>query len=273
MTKELRFSLTIIFAAIAALSLRIPLEKSLFDLFNEPFLSKSIAATSIRIILSIALFIIVYKKGFLPFNGLYKKFSFSNPAFVLFTVIVILFLSYSSYEVYLDAKPEYLLIFAIDQAFVGIFEEFLFRGIIFPLLIIHFIQNNRPVLNAAFLSSILFGLVHFIGLIRDPYNYWEVTNTVIFATGIGFFLAMLFLRTRNILVPVFIHFLIDFTNAAFDLQENTGLEVETVPTLTNSFLTLFVVTLLSLFLIGTGLFLYKGVKEEEWIRKVTSIKI
>lgn len=270
MTKELKYSVIIIFASLLFIMLIRPFEAMLQEIFERPLLSKLVAGSTVRLLLSLALTYIIIKRGFLKFNGL-SPFSFSNPLFVLFTVGIIIVLAYSSYDYYFETSTEMLLLFSFDQALIGIFEELLFRGIILPLLILHFAEKQRPVLKAVFLSSLMFGFIHIVGLIRNPENFWGVINTIIFATGIGFFLAVLFLRTRNILVPVFLHFLIDFTNGAAVLKEE--IITPDIPSSGTILLTLAVLIAMCFFLIGIGMILYKRVNQEEWIGKVSPIKI
>ncbi|AHM62652.1 abortive infection protein [Flammeovirgaceae bacterium 311] len=251
--------------------LTVPLEASLFNIYENKLISKLLAASTLRFLIIIGLVYFMIRKGFSQFNGLYPSFTITNLSLFFIAVAVILVLSYSSYEIYLETQIHKLVLFGISQAFVGILEELLFRGIVFPLFIIHYAGKKRPVFKALCLSSLLFGLVHLVGLIRHPENIWGVTYTVIYAIGIGFLLACLFLRTRNILVPAFIHFLIDFTNAAYDLKEEVVARSE--PSQSTILLTLAVVIAIALFCFGAGMFLFKRVQPEEWLQKASLIKI
>lgn len=269
MTKAFTYSLLLIIVSLMVLALRVPLEASLLPIVERPLISNLLADSTVRVLIVIGLSFFVLQKRLLPFNGL-KPFTLSNAQLLLLSVAIILILSYSSYGFYLATTPSILLLFGIGQALVGIMEELLFRGIVFPLLILHFANKKQPIIKAVWLSSLLFGAVHLVGLIRHPENVWGVTNTVIFATGIGFFFACMLLRTGNILVPVFIHFLVDFTNGASALSEVEA--VAAVPTLTTVVLTLGVVIGMSLIFIGAGWFLLKRVDREEWLQKAALIR-
>jgi membrane protease YdiL (CAAX protease family) len=271
MTKELKYSLLIIFAAMVAITLIVPLGASLYNIFQNQQVSNMLAASGIRLLLVIALLYIIKKKGFLQFNGLSPSFSVSNLFILYISVAIILFTAYSSYEIYLEAKPEKLFLFGITQALVGVFEELLFRGIVLPLLILHYAGKPRPIFKAVCLSSVLFGLVHFAQLIRHPENLFNTIITVIFAIGIGFVFACILLRTRNIIVPAFLHFLVDFANGTSDLKEEVL--ANTIPTQSTIILTLIVIIALALIFIGVGMFLFKRVQKEEWLHKVSFIKI
>ncbi|GHA56346.1 CPBP family intramembrane glutamic endopeptidase [Pontibacter akesuensis] len=270
MTKAFTYSLLLIAATLLVLLLRIPLEELSLSMLGRPFMSEMILGSALRILIIIGLSIFIVQKKLLPFNGL-QPFSFSNPLLLLLAVAVILFLSYSSYEFYLAAAPSMVLLFGVAQALVGILEELLFRGIVFPLMILHYANKKQPISKAIWVSSLLFGAVHLVGLIRHPENFWSVINTIIFAIGIGFFFACLLLKTKNILVPIFLHFLVDFTNGASALS---GVEaVSSNPTTTTIVLTLAVVTGMSFLILGAGWLLMKRVPKEVWMQKAALVKL
>lgn len=270
MTRELKISIFLITGSLLCI-LMVPLLEEFFEeIFNREFLSRLAAGSSIRLILCLFLGYLVVKKGFLPFNGL-SPYSFKNPLLLIISIAVILILAFSSYEYYFASSPKMLALFAFDQALIGIFEELLFRGIVFPLLILHFAGKNKPVLKAVILSSIIFGFIHFVGILRNPEIFLGVLNTVIFASGIGFFMAVFFLKTRNILAPAFLHFLIDFTNGASALKEEVV--PQAIPTTETILITLAVLTAMSAFLVALGLFLFKRVRQEEWVEKASLIEI
>lgn len=271
MSKALKYALLIVLASVLVLMLRVPLGIALHEYYDSQFLGELIAGSAIRLLLILGLLYFVVKKGFLPFNGLYPSFTVTNLFLFFISIAIILVLAYSSYEVYLQAKPGKLMLFGLSNVLIGVFEELLFRGIVFPLLIIHFAGKKQSILKAAYLSAILFGLIHLIGLIRHPEKVYTIINIVIYAIGIGFLFACLLLRTRNILIPALLHALVDFTNAANDLSEEVTATTE--PTLSTIVLTLTVVTVMSGIFIGIGLFLFKQVEQEEWIQKAALIKL
>ncbi|MEJ8803898.1 hypothetical protein [Pontibacter sp. H249] len=72
-------------------------------------------------------------------------------------------------------------------------------------------------------------------------------------------------------MPIFLHFLIDFTNGASELHE-----VETItpaPTTGTIILTLAVVIAMSLFFIGVGYWLTRCVQKEECLQKAAMIQL
>jgi membrane protease YdiL (CAAX protease family) len=106
---------------------------------------------------------------------------------------------------------------------VGILEEFVFRGIVFPLLIKSFQNKKNVLLWAAFISSFLFGSIHYVNLFEQPGNFVGITSQVFFATSIGVFFCGLMARTGNILIPAAVHALINFSFGAGVLKDGIGL--------------------------------------------------
>ena len=109
-------------------------------------------------------------------------------------------------------------IFLLKTLSVGFYEEFIFRGVAFPILIKAF-NNKNAILISAVLSSFIFGLVHYVNLIGDPDNFAGITNQVFFATSIGVFFCGIMVRTENILVPVILHTLVNFGFGSSELIE------------------------------------------------------
>ncbi|MCQ6273844.1 CPBP family intramembrane metalloprotease [Bacillus sp. V3B] len=78
---------------------------------------------------------------------------------------------------------------AMIAAVVSIGEEILFRGVI---------QTHLGLI----LSSLIFAFVHY----RYLFNWFLFVNI----TGLSFFIGYIYLQTGNVLVTIFMHFLIDF---------------------------------------------------------------
>lgn len=78
---------------------------------------------------------------------------------------------------------------AFIAAIVAVPEEILFRGMI---------QTHFGLISA----SIIFAIVHY----RYLFNWYLFLNVI----GLSFFIGYVYLQTNNILVTIFMHFLIDF---------------------------------------------------------------
>lgn len=106
-----------------------------------------------------------------------------------------------------------IIIVIIEQIFVGVFEEFLVRGLVLNVLLAK-IQNDRfkGKMAAVILSSLLFGVIHLLNLFSEPQMLNATIAQVFYATFIGIFLGILYLRTNNIWVVVFFHAIYDIVS-------------------------------------------------------------
>lgn len=96
---------------------------------------------------------------------------------------------------------------------VGLFEECIFRGIVFSVLAGCFSKDRKGFLKTYFLSAIIFGAAHlFNGFSLG--TLLQVAYTVL--TG-GLF-AFCLIKTKNILCCAFVHGLYNFCGLLFDTQ-------------------------------------------------------
>lgn len=103
-------------------------------------------------------------------------------------------------------KHPFLFSFSI-AIFPAVFEELVFRGLIFNKA-----KEKLSVISSAILSGILFGLYHL-----DLQQFF-------YAAILGFIFALIYNKTNNILDVIIIHFLVDFTQlyiATSTLQSET----------------------------------------------------
>ncbi len=101
-------------------------------------------------------------------------------------------------------------------------EEYLFRGIVLATLLhlfCHLKKQNARILFPIIVSSILFGLEHFLNLYAQNFSLTMVQ--VCQTMAMGFLFASIFIRTKNLLFPIICHFCIDFILTAFGGMQNT----------------------------------------------------
>lgn len=174
-----------------------------------------LAETIGRLLASIGIFIFFKQTFDIKYFGLQKEGFFRGifTGFFMF-VIILANIPIAIEEVadYPAVKPSLYLIgiVIIEQLFIGIFEEFLFRGLIFNILLEKLNKYQyRGMIAALLLSSLLFASVHMLNLFDTP----ELLNTTIAQTVgalfMGIFLGALYLRSKNIWVVVFYHAFID----------------------------------------------------------------
>lgn len=106
-----------------------------------------------------------------------------------------------------------IIIVIIEQIFVGVFEEFLVRGLVLNVLLAK-IQNDRfkGKMEAIILSALFFGAIHLLNLFSEPQMINATIAQVFYAAFIGIFLGALYLRTNNIWVVVFYHAIYDIVS-------------------------------------------------------------
>ncbi|WP_082409434.1 CPBP family intramembrane glutamic endopeptidase [Secundilactobacillus paracollinoides] len=102
---------------------------------------------------------------------------------------------------------------------VGIFEEYLFRGLVVTYLRTHFGLSG---VWTALWSGLIFGLAHAINVLQSG----DLVNTIaqiLQAFGLGFFLAALYLITNNLWLAIIGHAVIDcFDQLAFGTLSNSA---------------------------------------------------
>lgn len=108
------------------------------------------------------------------------------------------------------AAPMVVLLFVLSNISVGFAEEFTFRGLIQSSIIQHFAHKKYGVLlGVVFASVLIFGVLHFVNLLRQPDNFQGIFSQVLFATSIGVFFGALLLRTNKILPVGLLHSLVN----------------------------------------------------------------
>jgi len=228
MKKEIKIAIIILIGFLSFLWIEKPLREYLsLHLFEEK-IAKQISKITIRTILIIASFVMIKKLRLIDFTGLNSWKTHRNIHAPVIAFVFIIFGIAANWSTYKSASIELLFLYAISVSVVGIFEEFLFRGAIFPLFIKSFDPTNKPILISAVLSSLMFGIVHFINLFSQPENIIGITSQVFFATSIGVFFCGLMVRTENILIPIIVHALVNFSFGAGELkqsiEENSDIE-------------------------------------------------
>ncbi len=98
--------------------------------------------------------------------------------------------------------------------FVGIVEEFTFRGLIFGGLLQKFGNSKKGIILAAVISGLMFGVLHIIDYLVDGEitNIGEASTAImkIVQTGIfGVVLAFIYFKTRNLFAVAALHSLND----------------------------------------------------------------
>jgi membrane protease YdiL (CAAX protease family) len=217
--KEIKISLFVLIGFLSFLRFEKPLREFLSEILFDELIAKQISGISIRMILIVIIFLLINKFQLLDFTGLNSWRNHKNIQTVFITLAFVIVGISGNWNTYVNTDLRILFLFALSTMAVGIAEELAFRGTILPLLIISFANRKQPILKSAILSSLMFGLVHFINLFSQPENSIGIISQVFFATAIGVFFCGLMVRTENILIPCILHALVNFSFGAGELKQ------------------------------------------------------
>ncbi|MEI7501337.1 MAG: CPBP family intramembrane glutamic endopeptidase, partial [Bacteroidota bacterium] len=216
--------------------------------------------------------LILRANGLFEINGWARNIKIKNiQAFGIVTMIIGIMI-FNNRSIYLSVPFNILMFFIASNLLTGSSEEIVMRGIIQPLMIKAQVHSKAAIIKGVLMTSILFGLLHFFNLIKDPGNLVGILYQVFFAMGIGIFFGGLLIRTGNLIPVCIIHGLINF---AFGISKlKTYLNVENIPAEQDNFQILsLVVTSIVFLLIGfSGLFMIKMTDEQEYIERIKRIK-
>lgn len=90
---------------------------------------------------------------------------------------------------------------------VGIMEELYLRGLLQNIVEKWFGKRKNGTIYAIFIASVLFGLGHIFGAIGQPII--TVICKTIWVTALGIYLGSVYVLTRNLWVPIILHFTIN----------------------------------------------------------------
>ena len=101
---------------------------------------------------------------------------------------------------------------------VGLFEECIFRGIIFSVLVTCFPQNKKGLWKSYVISSVFFGAAHL-------FNGFSMATIlqIAYSTLTGGLFAFVLLKTKNIFCCALVHATYNFCGLLFDIPERMGL--------------------------------------------------
>ena len=109
----------------------------------------------------------------------------------------------------------------------ALFEELVFRGLVLKILLVTMGDSKRGIFKACIISAVIFGIVHIVNLIHAA-DTLAVIAQVIYASFLGLFYAVLFLRTKTLWIPIILHGLTNLSIQIF----NAIIFIDNVPTQT-----------------------------------------
>ena len=114
------------------------------------------------------------------------------------------FVSYLAGDCKITASAESIALYALICLGVGFFEELAFRGCAFMLVLKNRTQSRGKIFLAIFLSSVVFGLIHFVNFFFGA-SIFSVALQICYSALIGALCSMVLLLTRNIWLCVILH--------------------------------------------------------------------
>lgn len=215
--------------AFVILTIVIPWGSLYIPLKSLPYYYGFVIKYAITLFLSIGITMAIYKK--IPFslkNKNYFKGLFTFGLLGLICAFIAFVCSMSGFDRQTNFNEVFSFILYI--LFVALSEEYLFRVLILGILLDKYGNDKKSALICVLISSIIFGLRHYINLITMPNTIISTTGQVLFTFMAGFYLACVYIRTKNIYIGLTIHFLEDiftmcwllFSIEAFNNQNVDG---------------------------------------------------
>ncbi len=222
MKKELTFATLIFIGFFSFLVFEKPLRELLLSFQIDYLTAKYSSGLVVRSLMICLVFLLVKRLRFEKFTGLDTPGNFKNIQAIFIPLAIILVGISNNWRTYINAEVHILFLFVGFVVAVGLLEELVFRGTIFPLCVKAFKNIRRPILIGGILSSLLFGAVHFVNLFSQPDNLAGIISQIFFALSIGVFFCGLMVRSQNILIPAIIHALVNFSFGAGELNTAVG---------------------------------------------------
>jgi membrane protease YdiL (CAAX protease family) len=202
------------------------LARTLFEYYSDKIELEYLCKSFVKLALLGVLVVFIIK------NKLYDTSIFKNYVYFVGIAIVLLYFAHSSTQQSIEfnhLKVNWLLpySFLLSCIVTGFFEESFFRILFFNAFLKSFsIVNYINIFKSYILTSLLFGLVHFVNL--NSSGFLNVLNQVLLAFGLGLLLQVLLAKYNNILFIFTLHSLINYfgtRNSALFHFEETETEV------------------------------------------------
>ena len=120
----------------------------------------------------------------------------------------------------IHTQPLHFVLFGAYCLLIGFFEEVLFRGIIFALILSAFEKTQKGLLWTYVLSSVDFGLIHLLNVLQSGGAAVLQAGYSILTGGL---FAFVWIKTKNILFPALIHAVYNFCGLLYTKDAGLGL--------------------------------------------------
>lgn len=250
------------------LATALPLRAILSQFIEDEQTLKMVSGIIVRSIILLLCLMLIKSLGFKAFIGVGRKVSLDGFLVIAIPLVIISMGLVSGFEIYKAAGLQLLTLFVISNLLVAMIEEIAFRSLVLPLIIQIRMNKNRVLLVSVCLTAIIFGLLHYLNLFREPQNFSGITSQVVFAICIGIYLGALLLRTRHIFFPILIHFLVNVAFGKGELTADDATVVSTLQTETDWTSVLLTLGLFGLIALG-GIFIMGRIDRQEILNTLT----
>jgi uncharacterized protein len=206
--KVYRLTLLLLVALFGILLIKKPIQWGLQTLITDTLMIDLVASTTARILAIVFCLLVIARYGLSDFNGLNANFKIKNAHALIIPIGIASMGIVGNFDFYSSSEPILFSVFVFSNLAIGFTEEIFFRGILFSMFT-RLAKRKGHIIVAALVSSLIFGLIHYVNLLKDPDNFSGVTSQVFFAFSIGVFFAGLFVRVQNIVPVAMVHALIN----------------------------------------------------------------
>lgn len=163
-----------------------------------------------RLVLSIIGVVLIYKYEF--DSQLKSSVKIKNVLAVIPAFLVVInnlpIIGLINKNVVIDSTTLHTVLFLLYALSIGIFEEVIFRGILFPLCVIKLNDKKNKIFWAVVLSSAMFSLTHLLNLLGGA-GIVQTIMQIGYSFLIGAMSAIVLVKTGNIYSSVILHFVFD----------------------------------------------------------------
>lgn len=193
------------------------------------------------------------------FNFGFKINKFTIPILAVIPALLVIIVNIwtsNSLNILLNQLPASQVILAtltslVSATIIGIFEETVFRGVLFNYAIFIFRKTNKPILFAGLLSSTIFGMVHLSNSLIGGADIGYTIHQIVSGISIGFLFAMVYVKTQSLWAPIILHSVIDWSDLIFNIAGEQSISGINIP-----------IVIVTIVYAISGYIIYRSIKNE-----------
>jgi len=113
------------------------------------------------------------------------------------------------------------ILFAVSCLLTGIFEELIFRGVIFPLVLDWFADSKKGLFFATLTSSVIFGLSHLLNLFYGA-DFLSTLRQIAYSTLTGGMFAFTLIKSKSLIPCALLHAIYNFGGLLLTKEQGLG---------------------------------------------------